>query len=123
MFSGLADANRHLIDLARALRVDPDVVSVKQRTEFRKYTDAPLLEGFVDAELRSGKAVGCWFEIKFEGEDIQLHRSVRISHEQGEDILLELPVVSVAITSMETALPAALKEICDRMIAIDLASI
>ncbi len=62
----LATCNTKFINHASFLRKQNEVKEVTTRFECRRYGTETLIEGYIDAELKNGKAV-CWYlEVKWD---------------------------------------------------------
>src|SRR4051794_16303053 len=84
----LARCNTKLESLWQEVRADPSVASGIQRLEVREYGGVGSVEGFVDVELRSGKAICWWMEAGWSGDAWVVSASVRVVDEQGQYDLL-----------------------------------
>lgn len=91
MLDIIGKCNSELIKLARKLREKPEVVQVKHSLECVSYDDKVLLEGYVDAELLSGKAIAWVLEMKWNEENWHIESSVLVNDEQGQDSILQFP--------------------------------
>lgn len=91
MIDVLARINKLLAEFAVKLRGHPAVLSVQQAMHPRVYNDGARVECYVDAELRTGNAFGCWLEFKWDDGEWIIESSVRRNTQEGEDELIGLP--------------------------------
>jgi hypothetical protein len=92
LLSALAESNERLIAFKEQVRAHPEVVGAQHALELRGYDSGPVLEGYVDAELRSGHALAWWLDVHWGEEGWRVEASVRVDREEGEDILHVFPV-------------------------------
>lgn len=91
LVAALAGVNQRLVDLAARLREHPAVESAVTAMHPRQYQAGDRIECYVDAELRSGSAVGWWLEFGWDDDAWIIESSVRRNAAEGEDALIELP--------------------------------
>ncbi|HEU5002705.1 MAG TPA: hypothetical protein VFW71_08000 [Actinomycetota bacterium] len=91
VISLLAELTRLLSDFAAELGRESSVRSSTAAVTPRTYGTRDRVECYVDAELASGHAVGCWLEFRFEDGSWIVESSIRVNGDEGEDELLGLP--------------------------------
>ena len=123
LFETLADVNLRFAGLVLNLNQRAEVLSVQRGLDFRRYQDFTAMEGFVDAELHNGTAIGCWIDVRPAKEKIILRRSIRTNREIGEDIETEFEELEIGIEQLRIIFPEAVQELIDKMKIIDLKTI
>ena len=91
VLSLLAKCTERLISLAEHLRARKEVRSVRREWNIRAYRTGPMLETYVEAELNDGRSIAWWLELTWDRRFWRIGYSVRISHDQGEDVLQGFP--------------------------------
>lgn len=69
---------------AQAVARDPAVASVQHSVEFKRYTSGPIVEGYVDAELKIGLAVCWWIEVWWSSDPIKGEAEISVTDHQGQ---------------------------------------
>jgi hypothetical protein len=81
----LGDSNEKLAKLAHRLRANNEVLSVLRSLECYKSKAGSLIEGYVDVELRNGKAV-CWYlEVSWDSDNWTIDARILINDERGQE--------------------------------------
>lgn len=87
LLHSMALSNEMLINLSQRLRDRPEVTQVLHSLEARRHQSGAALEGYVDAELKSGKAICWWLDASWNGECWVIETSILINDEQGQKVL------------------------------------
>lgn len=108
LLHGIAVSNEMLISLSQDLRARPEVVRVLHSLEARKHQSGAALEGYVDAELRNGKAICWWMDAYWKEGKWVIECSVLVNNDEGQHIFKEFPSKSAEslddfITQLERA--------------------
>ena len=90
LLEALATANARLIEFSRALRSRLEVVDVLHCLECRWYLTGPMIEGYVDVEIRGRKSVAWLLDIRWPDKWLVDTRVVS-NHGQYQDVLREFP--------------------------------
>src|SRR5690242_5563104 len=93
LLNALAQCNSKLESLWRAIRTKAAVAGGSHRLEVRQYNGVGTIEGYVDVELKSGKAVCWWMEVSWPKRSWEISASIRVVDEQGQYDLLEFPKI------------------------------
>jgi hypothetical protein len=80
-----------LVTLAVDFRSRAGVAQVIRGCDLRKYQTGPVLEAYVDVETQSSKAFSWWLEVRWDQEQWIIESSIRESHQNGQDMLIEFP--------------------------------
>jgi hypothetical protein len=72
-----------------SLRSEENVVTITEGLDFRIYDSGPVMECYVDAELKSGLAVGWWLEVTWSMSEFTLLSSVAVNDENGQDVITQ----------------------------------
>jgi len=91
LLNEICEVNKVLLAMAQRLRAQPEISSVERGIDFRVYQGLPVMEVFVEAELRNNTNVGWWLELRWTEREWRIRYSVRAAHEQGEDAIQEFP--------------------------------
>jgi hypothetical protein len=91
LLEALAESKGTLTDFARQLRSQPEVVRVLTNFEPREYQTGFVLEGYVDAELRNGKAMAWWLEARWNESLWTIESRVLVNDDQGQYTFREFP--------------------------------
>jgi hypothetical protein len=78
----LANSKLELAELTHRLRSRPDVIRDLHSLECFKYRTHVALEGYVDIELRNGKAVAWWLEVNWDDEQWVIESCVLLNDNQ-----------------------------------------
>ena len=89
MLRSLARCNEGFIELSQTLRSSPDVTSVVRGFDCRAYQSGTMIEGYSDAELRSGKGICWWLEVTWNEQHWLIRASVLVNDAQGQKIYKE----------------------------------
>jgi len=84
VFQGIARCNAALIDLSEVVRLSPEVTAVVRGLDFRGYQTGTVIEGYVDAELTSGKAICGWLEVRWTEEHWIIETRVLVNDATGQ---------------------------------------
>lgn len=105
----IAGINVKLTEFARILRSEPQVSRIQHNFECHKYQSGAMLEGFVDAELHSRKAITWWLDVKWSVDQWVITARILLNHEQGQDVIKEFPdrITDEFNTSLEYLTQAA----------------
>jgi hypothetical protein len=90
LLSALADTHERITDLARELRLHAEVTRVVHGLSPKTYKSGPVIEGYVDAELRSGRSISWWLEITW-GEQWQVSARILENNAQAQETLRSFP--------------------------------
>jgi hypothetical protein len=112
LLDALARSNTKLGLLWQEIRGHSSVKNGSQQLEVREYCGVGAIEGYVDVELRSGKAICWWMEAEWSGNLWTLSASVHINDEQGQYDLLVFPRLE---TGSFDEFIAALDEMADEL--------
>ena len=115
----IADSHAVLEELYQAVRQQPEVLSVEYSVEIRRYGEDPWFEGYVDAELKSGKSICWWLEMNWLSGQWEIRHAILITESQGQFDLKRFP--TEIVTSFKD-LPAKLLE-CARLLSASLESV
>lgn len=91
LLEAILDADERLRALAATLRENHHVRQVKQNLACRRFASNVGLEGYVDAELISGRALCWWIEGHWDQSRWIIESDIRVIHQQGQDLVLSLP--------------------------------
>ena len=84
LLEALASSNEKLTKLAQLVRGQHEVIRVVNSLECRKYLTGSMLEGYVDAELRNGKAL-CWYlEVRWSDASWIIDTQILINDSEGQ---------------------------------------
>jgi hypothetical protein len=83
--------NEAFVTLALDFRSRAGVAQVIRGCDLRQYKTGPVLEAYVDVETQSSKAFSWWLEVRWDHEQWIIESSVRESHQNGQDVLIEFP--------------------------------
>jgi hypothetical protein len=86
VLSALADTHERITGLARELRSHAEVTRVVHELGPRNYKSGPVIEAYVDAELRSGRSVSWWLEITWV-EQWQVSARILENSAEGQETL------------------------------------
>jgi hypothetical protein len=82
----LANSKLELAELTHRLRSRPDVIRDLYSLECFKYRTHVALEGYVDIELRNGKAVAWWLEVNWNDEQWTIESRVLLNDNQPQSV-------------------------------------
>jgi hypothetical protein len=82
----LANSKHQFTELAQRLRPRPDVIRVLHSLECLRYRTHVALEGYVDVELRNGKAVAWWLEVNWNDEQWTIESRVLLNDNQPQSV-------------------------------------
>ena len=91
IFQGIAKSNQVLIDLCESLRFSPFVHAVVRGFDLRTYETDVMIEGFVDAELTSSKAICAWLEIRWNQDNWIIETRVLVNDDHGQPLYEGFP--------------------------------
>ncbi|MCA9933100.1 MAG: hypothetical protein KC415_04215 [Anaerolineales bacterium] len=92
MLEVIARCNHEMVKLGSTLRLRQQVTEIKRSLECVLYTDTVLLEGYVDAELQTGKAIAWCLEMSWNSDRWLIETSVLVNDEHGQNSIKEFPV-------------------------------
>lgn len=84
-----AECNDKLIALAQSFQFKPEVIRVLNSFECRQYRTGPVLEGYVDIELRNNQALAWWLEVHWNSNQWIIKSRVTVNHAEGQDVIRE----------------------------------
>ena len=84
----LAAFNERLVEHASALRARPEVAGVTRGMDARTYETGAVLEMYVDAELRNGRALSWWVDVYPEDEGWSVSARVLRIRDSDQEVVL-----------------------------------
>ena len=84
----LAVLNERLVEHAVALRARPEVARVARGVDVRMYESGPVVELYVDAELRNGRALTWWVDLRPEKESLAVSTRVLRMRDSDQEVVL-----------------------------------
>lgn len=125
LLNSIAESRERIIDLARHLRLHPEVTEVLHGIDLRNLQSGPTVEAYADVKLRSGKGVCWWLEINWDDNQWTIESRVTISDlnvDEGSKDLVRFPdKVAKTITEFVAQLEQATSELVNSVQSIDLA--
>lgn len=91
ILDAITTVNERLISFSQQLRAKAEVAEVRHAVDFRRYRSGTVLEFYVDAELKSGKGLSWWLEIKWSKEKWVLESSVLLNEGNHQETMREFP--------------------------------
>src|SRR5262245_60343784 len=107
MLAAIADVNRRIGELALRARSRPEVNGVSHGLECRKYDTGTRVEGHVDIELVSGRALCFWLDVAWDDARWVVDSRVSLIRSGEQDTMFEFPERYAA------SLPECLKAMAD----------
>lgn len=112
LLRGIALSNEMLITLSQDLRTMPEVVRVLHSLEARKHPSGAALEGYVDAELRNGKALCWWMDAYWKEKQWVIECSIFVQTDEGQQVVKEFPEkTALSIEEFVSRLDEATREL------------
>ena len=87
----LAQCNAEFIALRHRLSHHPEVITVHRLIECHPYQTGSMLDGYVEAELRTGIACTWWFDLTWTSEQWTIDSKVTVNADQGQEVIHEYP--------------------------------
>lgn len=84
----LAVLSEQLVEHAAELRARPEVVHVARGVDVRMYESGPVLELYVDAELRNGRALTWWIDLHPEEASLVVSTRVLRMRDSDQEVVL-----------------------------------
>ena len=84
----LAALNEHLVEHAIARRARPEVARVARGADVRLYESGSVLDLSVDAELRNGRALTWWVDVRPEEEILAVSTRVLRMRDSDQEVVL-----------------------------------
>lgn len=82
----LASSKHQFAELAQRLRSRPNITRVLHSLECLQYETHVSLEGYVDIELSSGKAVALWLEVTWNDKQWTIESRVLLNDNQPQSV-------------------------------------
>lgn len=124
LLMAIAETNEKFIALSQDLRSRPEIIRVLHSLECRKYGTGVGLEGYVDAELKNGKAICWWLEVHWNEEKWLIESRILVNSDQGQDTIKEFPEkVSGTLDEFIAHLELATNELINSIRTIDLTAV
>ena len=121
LLEAIAAANSRLMELAALVRPHPNVVNVQRSLQCWQYQPRPVLEGWVDATLASGKGIAWVITVTWDDEVWTISPKVVMNVDNGQDTLVELKEQTADnFSSMIEGLTYAMSELISSFGAVDL---
>ena len=104
MITVLAELNEQLIEHATTLRARPEVASVSRGMDARNYKSGTILELYVDAELRNGRTLTWWVDVRSDGDALSVSAAVDGIRASEQVVVLSFPTEIASSTDELTGI-------------------
>jgi hypothetical protein len=115
VLESIAEVNRLFQDAAVSFRRSPIVRGVATAIEISAYKSGPLIEGYLDVELKDGHGVSWRFDVRWTSDLWAIKALLEKNSSSGSEVLERLPIQEIHEVKL---LPESLMRTAQRLLQL-----